>query len=197
MNNVDDVLKVVTIGLIVAVFLLNTTRFAKAIELCKECLFILRHTAGIKDEKLSKSFYKRLYLLMWNTCNRICDNAGAIKYAEKLLSIYRESGEILEEYKLSKKLGEMYFKQTKYKQAKQLTEKTLLISKEIADRNGEACCYRNLGAVYQSLAEYEKATEHLEKALAIKKEIGDRDGEASCYRALGTVYKSVGEYEKG
>ena len=64
---------------------------------------------------------------MWNTCNRICDNAGAIKYAEKLLLIYRESGKTLEEYKLSLKLVEMYFHQGKIKQTKQLTEKTLLI----------------------------------------------------------------------
>ena len=64
---------------------------------------------------------------MWNTCNRICDNAGAIKYAEKLLLIYRESGKTLEEYKLSLLLDEMYFHQGKIKQTKQLTEKTLLI----------------------------------------------------------------------
>ena len=109
MNSVDDVMQVISIGLIVAVFLLNTSRFLKAIELSKECLFILKDREGTKDEKLSKSLYTRIYLLMWNTCNRICDNASAIKYAEKLLLIYRESGKTLEEYKLSLKLVEMYF----------------------------------------------------------------------------------------
>ena len=117
MNSVDDVMQVISIGLIVAVFLLNTSRFLKAIELSKECLFILKDREGTKDEKLSKSLYTRIYLLMWNTCNRICDNASAIKYAEKLL-IYRESGKTLEEYKLSLKLVEMFFHQGKIKQAK-------------------------------------------------------------------------------
>ena len=42
MNSVDDVLQVISIGLIVAVFLLNTSRYLKAIELSKECLFILK-----------------------------------------------------------------------------------------------------------------------------------------------------------
>ena len=42
MNSVDDVMQVISIGLIVAVFLLNTSRYLKAIELSKECLFILK-----------------------------------------------------------------------------------------------------------------------------------------------------------
>ena len=196
MNNVDDVIQVISIGLMVAVFLLNTSRFLKAIELCKECLFILKDRAGIKDEKLSKSFYKRIYLLMWKACNRICDNTRAIKYAEKLLLIYRESGERLKEMNLSTTVGWMYLCQSNYKKAKQLNKKALLVSKEIGNREREAVCYTNLGVVYQSVGEYEKAREHLEKSLAIRKEIGDRNGEAACYTNLGVVYKSVGEYEK-
>ena len=196
MNNKDDVLRVISIGLTVAVFLLNTSRVLKAIEVCKECLFILKDRAGITGEKLSKSFYVRIYLQLLMACYRICDNTSAIKYAEKLLLIYRESGERLEEYKLSITLGGMYFHQSKYRQAKQLTEKALLISKEIGDRIGEASCYGNLGNVYTSVGEYEKAKEHLVKSLAIQKEIGDRNGEASCYGNLGNVYTSVGEYEK-
>ena len=196
MNNVDDVIQVISIGLIVAVFLLNTSRFLKAIELCKECLFILKDRAGIKDEKLSESFYKRIYLLMWKACNRIGDNTRAIKYAEKLLLTYRKSGERLAELKLSITLGETYYHQSKYKQAKQLTEKVLLISKEIGDRSGEANCYLNLGAVHGSVGEYEKAREHLKKSLRILKEIGDRNQEATCFLNLGLVHGSVGEYEK-
>ena len=185
MNSVDDVMQVISIGLIVAVFLLNASRYLKAIELCKECLFILKDREGSKDEKLSKSLYTRIYLLIWNTCNLICDNAAAIKYAEKLLLIYRESGKTLEEYKLSLKLGEMYFHQGKNKQAKQLTEKTLVISKEIGHRTGEAYCYGKLGIMYSSVGECEKGTKHLEKALAIYKEIGDRNAEVTCYINLG------------
>ena len=190
MNNVEEVIQAISIGLIVASFLLNTNRFLKAIELCKECLFIL------KDQKLSKSLYIRIYLIMWKACNRINDNTNAMKYAEKLLQIYSESGERLQEYKLSVTLGEMYFHQSRYTRAIQVTEKALLINKEIGDRNREATCYRNLGAVYQSVGEHEKARQHLEKSLLIKKEIGDRNGEADCYGNLGNVYVSVGEYEK-
>ena len=196
MNNPDEVIQVISIGVIVVAFLLNTNRFLKAIELCKECLSILENRAGIKDEKISKSFYKRIYFMMFKACNRNGDNTNAITYAEKLLRIYQESGERLEECNLSITLGEIYFNQSEYQQAKQVTERALLISKEIGNRNKEASCYGNLGNVYRSVCEYEKAREYLEKSLAIHKEIGDRNGEATCYRSLGNVYISVGEYER-
>ena len=125
MNNVEEVIQAISIGLIVASFLLNTNRFLKTIELCKECLFIL------KDQKLSKSLYIRIYLIMLKACNRINDNTNAMKYAEKLLQIYRESGERLQEYKLSVKLGKMYFHQSRYTRAIQVTEKALLIVKKL------------------------------------------------------------------
>ena len=196
MNNVDEVIQVIFIGLIVSGFLLNTRRFLKSIELCKECLFILKDRAGIRDEKLSKLFYKRIYLIMWKACHLISDNTNAIKYAEKIVQIYRESGERHEECMLSIELAEVYCHQSNYALAKELSEKALLISKEIGDRNGEACCYGNLGTVYRSLGEYEKAREHLERSLAMQEKIGNRNREAFCLASLGTVYRSFGEYKK-
>ena len=189
MNNVEEVIVVILIGLIVSSFLLNTNRFLKAIELCKECLFILKDRVCIKHQNLSKSLYIRIYLIMWKCCNGISDNTNARKYEEKLLQMYRESGVTLEDYKLSITLGEIYFHQSRYTQAIQFTEKALLISKEIGDRNIEAFCYGKLGAFYRLVGE-------CEKSLVIHKEIGDRNGEASCYGKLGTVYESVGDYEK-
>ncbi|XP_020616417.1 tetratricopeptide repeat protein 28-like isoform X1 [Orbicella faveolata] len=196
MYNVDEVIQVISIGLIVASFLLHTNRFLKAIELCKECLFILKDTAGLKGKEINKSFYKRLYFTMRKACSIINDNTSAIRYAEKILEIYRESGERLEECVLSVALAGMYLHQSKYAQAKQIYEKALLISKQIGYRKAEACCYRDLANMYRLVGEYEKAREHLEKSLAINKETGDIAGEASCYTNLGNVYGSVGEYEK-
>ena len=196
MNNVDEVIQVISIGLVVAGFLLNTNRFLKAIELCKECLFILKDTAGLNDKKISKSLYKSIYFTMWKACSIINDNTNAIRYVEKLLQIHRESGERLEECNLSINLAGMFVSQGKYAQAKDISEKALLISREIGHRKAEACFYENLGYVYESVGEYGKARAHLEKSLAIMKEIGDRNGEAWCYTNLGTVYQSVGEYEK-
>ena len=196
MNGMDEVIQAISIGLIVAHFLLNTNRVLKSIELCKECLAFLKQRAGIKDDKLAKSLSKTVYLIISNAYRAINDNKNAIKYATKVLKIYRESGEKLAEYELSCNLANMYFFQSKYAEAREFYERALLISTEIGDRNGEAGCYANLGTVYASVGEYDKARAHLEKSLAIKKEIGDRNGEADCYASLGTVYRSVDEYDK-
>ena len=184
MYNVDEVtIQVISIGLIVAGFLFNTNRFLKCIELCKECLFILKERAVINDHKLSKSFYVRIYFTMWKACSLISDNSNAKKYAENVVVLILE-------------LAEMYFHESKFAQAKNLFEKALLISKEIGDRRGEATSYGNLGVVYLSIGEYEKAREYLEKSIAILVEIGNRSGAASCYTNLGGMYQTVGEYKK-
>ena len=90
---------------------------------------------------------------MWKASSLISDNTDVMNYAEKLLQICRESGERLEEYLLSKVLAGMYFRQSKYPKVKRLSEKTLLISKEIGDRKGEADSYAILGIVYRSVGE--------------------------------------------
>ena len=196
MNNVKEVLQVISIGLIVAGFLLNTSRYLTAIELCKECLIILKDRAAIIDENFTTLFYKGIYCTMWKASSLINDNTNAVKYAENILLIYHENGERLEECRLSLELAEMYFHQCKYPEAIQLSEKALLISRKIGDRKREAQCRVNLGGLHQLTGEYKKAREHLEKSLAINTEIGDRKGEGSCYTNLGNVHKLVGDYEK-
>ena len=65
---------------------------------------------------------------MYKASRLISDNTNAMNYAEKLLQICRESGERLQEYRLSKVLAEMYLSRSKYANAKRLTEKLLQIS---------------------------------------------------------------------
>ena len=196
MNNVKEVLQVISIGLIVASFLLNTSRYLTAIELCKECLIILKDRAAIIDENFTTLFYKGIYCTMWEASSLINDNTNAVKYAENILLIYHENGERLEECRLSLKLAEMYFHQCKYPEAIQLSEKALLISRKIGDRKREAQCRVNLGGLHQLTGEYKKAREHLEKSLAINTEIGDRKREAECRVNLGGLHQLTGEYKK-
>ncbi|KAL9951599.1 hypothetical protein ACROYT_G044289 [Oculina patagonica] len=196
MENIVEIIQTISIGLIVADFLINTCRVPKAIELCKECLFILDNTPLITEEKTFKLLYKAIYWAMSMAYLSIDDYTNVIKYATNILPILRECGDRVEECTVSRMLAESYFHQSKYVEAKEHSEKALLISTEIGDEIGEALCYENLGAVYLSIGEYEKAKEYHMKALAINKEIGDKIGEAICYGNLGAVYQSVGEYEK-
>ena len=166
MYNADEITQAISIALVVAGFFFNTNRFLKSIELCKECLIILKEIVGIKDDKLTKSFYVKIYFTMWKACSRISDNTNVIKYAKRVA-------------KLTLNLSYIYFHENKFAPAKDLSQKALIISKEILDKNGEASSHQILGKVYDSVGKYEKAREHLEKSLAIQREIGDRQGEAS------------------
>ena len=75
----------------------------------------------------------------------------------------------------------MYGSIGEYDKAREHLEKSLVIRKEIGDRDGEAHCYVNLGTMYQHFGQHDKARENVEKSLEISKEIGDRNKEAHCY----------------
>ena len=195
MNSTNEIIQVISIGLIVVSFLLYTGRVTKAIELCKECFYLLKNK-GLKDENLTRLYYKVIYSKLLQAHCLMSDYTNAIKYATNLVRIYHECGERKKECWLSIRLAEMHFNGGKYAEAKEFCEKALLISTTVCDRGGELYCYIILGKVYQLTGEYEKARENHEKALAIEKKIGNRNGEASCYGNLGIVFQSIGEYKK-
>ena len=196
MNNTDEVIQAISIGLVVASFLLYSSRVPRAIELCKECLFLLKSKGLKAEEKLSNLFYKVVYSkLLQAHCLRT-DYTNATKYAKKLIQTHRECGERHKECWLSIGLASMYLSKRKYEEAKDLCEEALLICTAVCDKSGEANCYKMLGTVYQSVGEYEKAREYHEKALPTLKETGGRKGEACSYVNLGTVYQAIGEYKK-
>ncbi|XP_020609489.1 tetratricopeptide repeat protein 28-like isoform X1 [Orbicella faveolata] len=195
MNSTDEVIQVISIGLIVASFLLYTGRVPKAIKLCKECFYLLTNT-GAKDENLTRFFYKVIYSKLLQAHSLIKDYTNVIKYATNLVRIHHECGERQKECWLSITLAEMHLSGGKYAEAKELCEKALHISTAVCQRNLDLYCYEILGKVYQLTGEYEKARENHEKALAIQKENGNRNGEASCYGNLGIVFQSIGKYKK-
>ena len=195
MNNTDAIIQVISSGLIVASFLLYTGRVPKAIELCKECFYLLKNK-GLKDENLTRLYYKVIYSKLLQAHCLMSDYTNTKKYATNLVRIFHECGERQNECWLSIRLAEMHLNGRKYAEAKEFCEKALLISTAVCEKGGELYCYRILGKVYQLTCEYEKARESQEKALAIEKEIGNRNGEASCYANLGIVFQSIGEYKK-
>ena len=195
MKDMGEVIQAISIGVIVANFLLSTCRVRKTIELCKECLLILSEV-GIKEQKLTKRCYKAVYLTLLKAYFLINDLTNALKYGRKLLHIHHECGEKRKECNLSIELATLYLRQSKYAEAKEISEKALSISTETGDKKIEASCCENLGTVYQSFGKFEKAREYHEKALAIRKEIGDSNREGAYHENLGTVYYSLCDYVK-
>ncbi len=185
MDNIENILISLAIGLVVATFLLNTGRCLKAIGICKECL-----------KQCVKLFIGRIYQGLFIASYHTGDYTNATKYGRELLVIFRESGEEAKEGRVTLILANICKRQCKHVEAKELYERAISIMIETGDRNGEATAYGQCGSVFQSLGEYAKAQEYIEKALAINMQIGDRKAEAVNYGNLGSVFKFLGANAK-
>ena len=194
MDNANEVIEAISIGLVVASFLLNTCRVPKATELCNECLCMFKNQADITDDKLANLVCKAVYWIMFKAYCLIDDYSNAIKCGTKLHDILHKCGERTEECVVSIELATLYLHQRRYAETKEICEKALPTSTAIGDRITEVTCYENLGIVFQSVSEYAKAREYFEKAIAMRRELRDTRGEATACGNLGWVFQSAGEY---
>ena len=196
MDNKDKIFWTISVGMLVAGILLNTSRVLHAIDLCRECLILLNNKALAKEKKLVESTNGGIYLLLFKAHCFLNDHTRGLEYGRKLLDFLRGVGLRAKEGEVTFQMAKLYKFQSEYKEAKRLYQKALTIMIENGDKKGEAICYGNLGSVSQCLGEYGKAEEYQRKALAIRKETGDKKEEATCCGNLGTVYLSVSEYAK-
>lgn len=147
MSNRGEIRLAVSISLVVALFLLNTCRSPKAIELCKECLYILNNKPVIRSEATQIFYNHIIYCIMFVAYCLINDYTSAIEYGRKLLVILHSSGEKALESKLSLELANLYHHRCKHSEAKTLCWKARAICKEIGERKGEASCNESLGTI--------------------------------------------------
>ena len=192
MDNTDECIRTLNIGLFAAHFLLNTSRVLQSIKLCKEVLMLLNNTA----QENFVPVYMCIYTVMSIAYGCLDDLTNEKECLTKLLDIHRRLGLRTEEGEVTCRLAKLCALQSKYKEAKKLYKKSLSIALETGDINNEATCYRGLGFVHFSLFELGKAEEYLRKEISIRKEIGDKSGEAECYGNMGAMYIVVGEYKK-
>ena len=198
MNNTEDILEAICIGLAVATFLLNTGRGLKAIDICKECFIFLSNEVHVlkKEDHIFNSVNIAIYETMFMAYYLFTDYTNTAKYGWKLLDIYRECGNTVKEVNLTLILANIYEQQSNYAEARELYKKGIHFMRETGDKNAEAYVYGKFGTMSHRLGECYKAKEYLEKALAITIETGDRAGEALNYENLGAVFQSVCEYDK-
>ena len=196
MNYEEKIIQAISISLVVAAFLFKTGRTLKAIELCKESLLLLGHKALSIEKQFGLSIHKTIYNIMFLAYIRASDHRNAIACGRKLLAIYRERVDTVQEDKLSIALAKISLSQSMYAEAKELYERAITIMQKTGNRRGEGIAYVGLGAAFLSLGKYVEAKENCEKSLEISIETGDRAGEASCYGNLGTVFKFLSEYVK-
>ncbi|CAH3136627.1 unnamed protein product [Pocillopora meandrina] len=200
-----------TIALLVSVFLLNSDRIQKAIEICSECLILLNSTdQNSKDQfdSVLPQCYSDIFTVLFSKMLSVLyresgimlqtlgENLKAKEHVERALSIATEIGDRSEEASCYGNLGTVFQSLGQYDKAQEYLQKALVIRTEIGDREGESTVFGNLGNLFRLLKQYDEAEEYLQRALVIKTEIGDKRGEASCYGNLGIVFRSLGQYDK-
>ena len=190
---------VISIGTIVAKFLITTNRAVKGIQLAEECLIFLNNTVLRENTKIFNGNYCYICIIIsFAYKNFIYDYKRAIEWGEKNLeATVQLFGEFSDPVgSATMMLAFSYHKQLKYEKAKELFEKALRIKQETGDRKSEATCYSRLGALCHHVGQYHNSKKYLEKALEIGKEIGDKMEIAECYGGLGLVFESLGQYDK-
>ena len=186
MENIGE--DIIAMALPVALFLLNTNRVQKAIECCKESLFLMNCNKEENDLQSMKLHLLEFYFILFRAYLRIFDYINAERCCRELLVLSHESGALLIEGVLSMVLANRCEIQCKFTEATQLYNKAINIRATTGDKKGEVNAYVRIGAMFHKLGEYVKAKEYYERALHITIQICDRDGEALSYLNLGAVF---------
>ena len=199
MEGVEEVLLALTIGISVAIFLLNTQSYVKAIELFRECLVLL-NSDGMTAMQGLLDVRKQLTLIVYSRLGTayyfISDFESAIECYNKGLALAQEVGDKKGECTNYGNLGSAYLKTEKYVKAIDCSSKALEISKMIGCKREESINNGNLGSVFQCLEDFSRSLHYHEKSLEINKELGDLIGQAQDCNNIGDVLKSLGESEK-
>ena len=176
MNDFEEIIQAIYIGVVVATFLYMTGRAQKAIELCKESLVLLNNEALEKENQFATFLYEAICKVLFAAYHHIRDYTNAIAYGRKLLAIKRECRKTVQEGILCINLATICKAQNKYVEAKELYERAISIMNKTGNSKYElAHACEKLGTVLYFLSEFAKSTEYLEKALAIEIEIGGKN----------------------
>ena len=186
MNDLEEIIQAICIGLVVATFLNRTGRARKAIELCQESL-VLRGKTVQEGKRCIESAA---------ICQAQYRYVEAKELYERAISIMNKTGNSKEEALACQRLGALLYHLGELTKAREFLEKALAMTFKTGDRDREfdGSLYGNLGTVLTYLGDYRKAKEYLEKALAIAVESGDRHGEGACFANLGNVFSFLGDY---
>jgi tetratricopeptide (TPR) repeat protein len=82
-----------------------------------------------------------------------------------------------------------------YDEARNCSQQSLSIFRDLGDRAGEARSLTNLGVVAEAVGEYDDAKEWFQQGLSIKRDLDDRVGEAKSLANLGIVARRLGEFD--
>ena len=117
MNDFEEIMQAIYIGVVVATFLYMTGRARKAIELCKESLVLINNKALEKEKQFAKFLYEEIYEVLFAVYHDIRDYTNAVACGRKLLDIKHECCETDQEGILCITLAKICQDQDKYVEA--------------------------------------------------------------------------------
>ena len=120
----------------------------------------------------------------------------ALKYFEKALPVFQQSGERAGEALVLNDMGPAYAEVGQKQKALESLNQALAIWREIGSREGEALTLNNIGRVYRDLGQQQSAMDYYNQALPIWREVGNRNGEALALSDIGRAYADLGQPRK-
>ena len=223
MDNVEEILQVLVIGVAVASFLLQTCRYTKAIELFRECLCLLQEHSKLKTNKLNE-FRALIYCNLFKVFFLVGDYENAIHNGEKAFPLYEQIGDFEGAAGLLEKVGDVYRLTGEQVKAKEKYDKAirfhlsvmivpnfsdvsvmkriehlnkmLVLTAKTGDKEMEGGLLCKLGDLFLSLFENAKAKDCFQRALAIWKEKGKRIEQGRTLNSLGVVCRKTEEYQQ-
>jgi CHAT domain-containing protein len=120
----------------------------------------------------------------------------ALKYFEKSLPIFQQSGERAGEALVLNDMGPAYAEIGQKQKALEFLNQALAIWREIGSREGEALTLNDIGRVYRDLGQQQSAMDYYNQALPIWREVGNRNGEALALSDIGRAYADLGQPHK-
>ncbi|XP_022802833.1 G-protein-signaling modulator 1-like [Stylophora pistillata] len=199
MENTEEILQALFIGISVASVLLQTCRYRKAIELFTECLEFLNQCTS----KLEAEVLKRLSALVYSRLSYIYFHIGDFKNGfeniELAKAMYPQMGgnECTAE-DLDRPHNEHVSKahDSPGKEEDEEVIKILSLARNVGDKVKEACVLNMCSQMALSRFEYFKARPLLERLAELYGDFGDRKQERLTFDRLGDLCKSLEEYDQ-
>ncbi len=147
---------------------------------------------NILDNQRSDERMKTLQEL----CKEYMNNSveEVIKYANELLILAEQEGNLEYIGKAHSFLGEAYFYMDEINKSIEYFEKHLEVNILQENMEGIGDAYNNLGIVYRCIEKYETAIKYYLESMAIKERLNDTAGLSSTLNNIGVLYFHMGNY---
>lgn len=119
-----------------------------------------------------------------------------VKHFERKIRAYNKAKDKANEGEALSSLGILYYKASKFFDARSCHERHLVIAKSLHNKRAEKRAYCNLGCTYRRIGDLDRALECYEEGLTLVKELNDKLGEAKLLNNIGNIYEQRNDFDK-